>query len=458
VDTLFRYVKQNLRTALASREGRTTTACQCLALLVLLAIGQGPLRAARIGPDPLFAQLEQGYGVIAAIVEKPSPLHSSETRFRVEEILAQSVIGDRIPAKKGTTIDLHLSVGYGMVIEDIRSGSADALAPGNKYILTVKYDKQSATYEHAPGASCAQRVTSFSPESRKFYRIIHEIARQPADRRVKRCRELVVNAKAGSFVDARLRSEALAWLARRAKNSADKGATGRDVPTKSEGNETFDLLFRVWKDATVDYTMDELVELDYFLRAIRRSFDNSADRREVWLRRLFAPVPGEGSRDDIRTRVFERMRFGDSMLRDLAKEHPILVGSHLVKELKSNNWPMLFRIYIATVLHGLYEFQIIADPRWDKALQTFYEKAIATADADDLDLLLRNLSPNTRDQRREEWRLFKPKFPLEARLQKALERMRAEEKKEKSEREVIRATIRGIEELLQELKKAREAK
>ncbi len=159
-------------------------------------------------------------------------------------------------------------------------------------------------------------------------------------------------------------------------------------------------------------------------------------------------------------RVRKRMRFGYSVLWELAKEHPSVVGSYLVKELNSNNWPMVFRIYIAKVLHGLYENQFFANPLWEKALQNFYEKGIATADAVDLDRILSLLSPKTRDQRRGEWRLFKPKFPLEERLQKALERFRGEEKKATSEWEVrvIQGTILGIEELLQKLKKAKEAK
>ncbi len=466
MNTFFSDAKQNPRLALASREGRTTTVCQCLALLVLLAIGQGPLHAARTAADPLLVQLEDGYGVITAVIEKSSKVPSSmlyEIRFRVEEILAQPVIGERVPAKKGTTIVLRLAIGYGGTIEDAFIGPGmvgPALSPGTKYILKVKYDKRAGKYEHASGASCAERVTTVSPETTKLYRIIHEIASQPEDRRVKRCRELVVKAKADSVVDARLRTEALQWLTRRVKDIDDRGPTAPGMVTKAERDETLAVLLRVWKDSSGRYTIEELSELDYSLRSIRSSFVNSADRRQVWLTRLFAPIPGEGSRDDIRKRVNERMEDGHSVLSELAQKQPSVVGSYLVKELKTNNRPMLFRIYIATVLHGLYENQVFANPLWEPALQTFYEKAIATADADDLYPLLSNLSPKTRNHRREEWRLFKPKFPLEEHLQKALERMRGEEKKATSGREVkvIQWTIFGIEELLQKLKKAREAK
>ncbi len=60
MNTLFSYVKQDLRIALDSRQGCIAGACQCLALLVFLVVGQGPLHAATINPDPLMWQFEQG--------------------------------------------------------------------------------------------------------------------------------------------------------------------------------------------------------------------------------------------------------------------------------------------------------------------------------------------------------------------------------------------------------------
>ncbi len=177
---------------------------------------------------------EQGYGVIAAVIEKSSALPASEfyeIRFRVEEILAQSVVGERIPAKKGTIVVLRLHVGYGGQIDDVFIGPGmvcPSLAPGTRYILTVKYDKRTGKYEHARGAAGAEKVTSVSPESRKFYRIIQDIASQPADTRVKRCRELVVRTKVDSVVEARLRSTRLAWLTGRVRYIDDKGPNGPD--------------------------------------------------------------------------------------------------------------------------------------------------------------------------------------------------------------------------------------
>lgn len=470
MNSFSRNVEHNGKAALNSYYRTSAEICQFLALIVLLTIGQGALYAARVIPEPFLIQMEQGYGVIAAVVEKATELPVSEkeknvvrvydVRFRVEEILAQSIVGGPLPARKGSTIDLRLAVGYGSEIENFcvfSTNGSEVLGEGKRYILTVKYNKKNRTYEHARGASAAHGVTSFDPDVRRFYRKIHEIADAPPDGRVKRCRQLLLEATAGSSMEAALRCAVLQWLLNRAEKSRDEGRVGPDRPTKSEVVETRRLLMRVWTNSTANYIIEDLIDLDYYCRAMVPSFDESAERREVWLKHLFAPIPG-GAPADIRARVHERVDRGFFLLSDLAKKQPKLVGLYLVKELNSNNWPMLFRIYIAMQLRRLYEFETNVDPLWEGALQTFYEKAIAVADAEGLSSLASAFSTKPHVSRRGKGRGFKARFSLEESLGKALQRMREEERKATATRQFIKETIRKIEEVLQDLKKAKEAK
>jgi hypothetical protein len=80
--------------------------------------------AARMGPDPLLAQMEQGYGVVAAIVEKATLVPPRkdyptcfDVRFKVHAVLAQPVTGGARPAKVGSRLELRVCVGYGCIVE-----------------------------------------------------------------------------------------------------------------------------------------------------------------------------------------------------------------------------------------------------------------------------------------------------------------------------------------------------
>jgi hypothetical protein len=419
--------------------------------------------------------MRDGYGIVAASVEKATMVKTGDStgsrapvyvvQFKVDDILAQPC-GGHIPAKKGGKIELRLTVGYlGQIgpvepLDLTTDEEKPVLETGMKFLLTIRYNKKNGVYEHAPGASAAQRIKRVTDEDKAFYGKVREIvALSESKSQVKEWRRLVVEAKPKSKLDARLRSVALDWLISRAiahtSNTRHEPSKAARSEMKAELNGTFNALAAVWRKTTSSDDTSQLAKLDYCLAETRPAYKDSAERLDIWLRHLFGPIRAQGP-GDVEHVVWSRCVQGSRILRDLRQRHSKFMGPFLVHELGSKNWPMSFRVHIAYELHTLYEYEILADPRVvDRALQSFYPGAIESANASDLRTLLFPFSKLSEDRNRLRLRVFRPTFAFEQLLGRALKRMQADGKKGDFNRE---AAILDLKELLEELKEAKKGK
>jgi hypothetical protein len=402
--------------------------------------------AARIPPAPLLAQMEQGYGVIAAIVEKATLVPPRkdyptcfDVRFKVHALLAQPVTGDALPAKVGSTLELRVSVGYGCLVEMWGGGKfakdeGRPLAVGKKFLLTVKYDKKTGEYEHAYGTGVAKLVADFTLQSKTFFGKIHALAKLPLAQRLKQCRELVSDSKA----DPDLRSQALWWVRDRVWLGAKE----------EERKETAKALLLAWNQPTGTNSIDFLDQLDYALRIVSRSFERSEERENVWLAHIFAPFP-VGPAEEFSLVAHKRGEAAHWKLRDFRKSHPKKIANRLMKELAKADWPLELSFCVAGCLQTIYEEEKEPNPAWERALQSYYPRAIGSADPWELRCLAMNLMKYPDRDRSRMFRSFQPGPATEHSLQQALKRMQRQAR-DLADREA-QVAIRDLEKLLQQL-------
>jgi hypothetical protein len=197
--------------------------------------------------------------------------------------------------------------------------------------------------------------------------------------------------------------------------------------------------------STIDY-------LDYSLRGIRPGFDESVARRDAWLAYFFAPIRAADA-EKLRKVAQERSERRAQMLRVLGEKHPGVVGTRLVKELASRNWPLEDRIAIAGALRSMYVHQVQEHPEWERALRAFYPAAIDSANAHQLSILA-FVDFADRDG---DVRSFRLNGAIEKSLRRALDRMREDLRKPKPDPETASA-ISVLEELLKQLKEKKKKK
>jgi hypothetical protein len=423
-------------------------------LVIFIALLAAPkfAHAARIGAEPLLIQMDQGYGVIAAVITKTTAVPFKDgakyptyydVQFKVHEIYAQPITGDRFAVKKDNVFDLRIPVGYACLVEDRWLGpSNDAdredgpLAVGKKYILTLQYDPKEEVYQHAHGAGAARMVKEFTREEKTLIQSARELAATPLPDRLKKSRALV----ADSAADTNLRLEALAVL---------RWRIWHDRADVDERKDTARVLLSIWNDKNneeSDYFIDCL---DFALRITEPSFEKSTEREDVWLARIFAPINADQpkAREEIGRRRGDLAFF---KLTGFGEAHPKKIGDRLVKELANSDWPLELTWRVAGALQTIYEQSPEANETWERALQDYYPPAIDAADEWLLRLLVSNLEIRKHPHDSAEKRNFKPGPRTVKAFEQALARMRSEEDPEK--RKENSAAIYHLEKLLKSLK------
>jgi hypothetical protein len=125
------------------------------------------------------------------------------------------------------------------------------------------------------------------------------------------------------------------------------------------------LLRKIWNDPQSNLSLELLTYLDYVLRGTDRKFEDSDDRRDVWLKKLLTLAP-ERKKDDNNIDQLAR-----SILCDLARTQPGATGQRLAAELPNKEWPPGFRAAIAAGLLSAYEHADRVDPAWEPPIQTY---------------------------------------------------------------------------------------
>jgi hypothetical protein len=330
-----------------------------LALLLALFVHCGVASAARFMPAPLLSQFEQGYGIVSAEVVD-SKLTTPPKRypalydvvFKIHEVAAQPLQGEDFAFKSGDSITVRLSAGYACQIED---GVESVLAQGKCYYLILRR-KKDGTFEHCDGASALRGVAKLDASETQYYARVRALAGEPKDRQL----PAWVNVVTKPTESERLRSDALAGVFEKLW----RGAEAADGDGASRA-----LLRKLWNDPQANHSIALLMYLDYVLRATSGGFDDSADRREVWLKNLLALTPERRKLEKDENNLDNLAFF---VLRDLAKRHPEATGQQLATRLNDKTWPALYRRAISFGLMTAYQYAERVDPKWEPALDAYF--------------------------------------------------------------------------------------
>jgi hypothetical protein len=109
--------------------------------------------------------------------------------------------------------------------------------------------------------------------------------------------------------------------------------------------------------------------LDYVLRATNREFEDSSDRRDVWLKNLLALTPERRKLEKDQNNIDNLAFF---VLRDVAERHPEATGQQLAARLNDKKWPALYRRAISSGLMTAYQIADRVDPKWEPALDAYF--------------------------------------------------------------------------------------
>ncbi len=366
------------------------------AFLLLLAVSgllnlSASVQAAWFGPPPVIYCLRHGYGVVWATVSETTllpqksvhPSYDYQVAFTINDVLAQPISGDAIPAKIGDVITVPLGVGYSAPIEDRESGTnggspnADRaggpLAPGTRYLLKIKYDPKTSSYEHAWGGGAAQQVKEFTAEEKALVVQTRALAALPPAEAHAKERLIVADPQA---LDA-LRSTALSEL------EAIFGFPPDSTKALTAEQQTIlDFLHHVWNDAHANCSYGLLEGIDGLLGSVEGDdWKASEERERVWLPRIFAPLVADKPGEDPSVGI-QRSNDLDSLLytlKDLGKARPAPIGARIIVELPNLDWTLDFKARIAGILQEMYQTQESPDPAWAAYLQNFYPRTIETA-------------------------------------------------------------------------------
>lgn len=315
-------------------------------------------RAARFAPRPLLAQLEAGYGVVAAVVVKTSRVSAEgkypgfdDVVFKIHAVPAQPVDAPPFPLRPGDEFTVRLSVGYACQIEQ------QSLEPGQKYFLILRHEKDGA-YAHADGASAPRNVAAFTTADLELYAQARELVAIPKTQRSGKWLDCIKDAKAPE----KLREEAIWGLQTYVwpGSKLDPAETQRTIAA----------LRATWSDPSSHLSIDLLDALDYLLRSTGRDFDKSIDRANGWLVHLFAPTP-ELRKDDNNRDNLAMFR-----LQELMADHPQETGQRLIVEMFNPNWPPMYRRAISAAVMTGYCRAETPDPSWGPALQMYYSTGL----------------------------------------------------------------------------------
>ncbi len=380
-------------------------------LVAILGVSAHPANAGRVGAAPLLSQFEMGYGVVAAQVVDAKRVTAEDEypaiydcSFKVYDVAAQPLTGEVFPLHSGDPLKIQLSAGYACQIEyDVES----ALAKGKRYYLIIRKGDD-GKFEHAEGASALRAVEEFQDAENQYYVRVRGLAAEPEKARLMAWVKVVKNPTESE----RLRSDALSGIFMRLWPGTH-AAGGMDARSS---------LRKVWSDPQSNLSFALTVQLDYVLRVTDRGFEDSADRRDVWLKILLTLTP-ERKRDD---NSVDNMAF--SVLNDLAKKHPSATGEQLAAKLLNKEWPALYRRAIASGLLTAYRFADRVDPKWELIIQSYFIDLMKTGEpfpirvaAGDLEYFAGIKSPGDSAVKRS----FVPDPKVKAALSTAVDRLTA---------------------------------
>jgi len=289
----------------------------------------------------------------------------------VIEVLAQPVGNESPRFKVGDNIQLSLGYGYGAPIED------GILEVGGKYLLTIRFNKETNVYEHAYGSGAVRSIEAFPGHDgltaldRRGITQTRELAALPLPKRMKEELRLISDPKAQDF----LRTQAILELRRRLESRRT---------SETERQETSASLRRVWNDrhAALSYQLMGLLDSALSAGVGWKEWGTSDEHVCVWLDRLFTPEPA-GSQQAQEKLVIER---SDNLwyLRELLESNPKKVGARSIIEIANLKQPLSFRVALALTLQVAYQRDEQEQDAWKQALQTFYPRALDEAKANDL--------------------------------------------------------------------------
>ena len=361
--------------------------------MILSACGPAA-RAARMVPDPILVQLEQGYGVVAAEVVKAERIGQEDrlpTRyavtFAVTEVLADSQAG--LGLKGGDALAVELAVGYAAEVEDWgtpgEGGGKDAdraggpFATGAKFYLTIRKN-ETGRFEHARGASAARNVEQFDPNGTRLVGRLRQLADLPKERRAEAALKVVADPREAE----RLRMEAVAALNYWVGHSQAERVNREEILKRMEA---------IWNDPKAAMSTDLVMASDYLLRGNTTSWEKSDARRRVLLERVFAPFPEEPGARQSAVQARERVVW---FLGDYLKHRPEEAAAVIIPKLTDEKWPAHFRWRLARTLQYAYQSADVERGEWAQALQAYYPKAVDAADPWLLRLLAASVESGTK--------------------------------------------------------------
>jgi len=401
-----------------------------LAALILVSFFNAPAEARRVGAQPLILLFQDGYGIIAAEVLQASPVkvegqHRYPYRYRVtflvHEIIAQPVKGPAFPLTPKETLAVEITVGYACMIEDWggREGlaggknatrKAGPLAAGRRYYLTVRLDPATGTYTHAGGASILQPVKDFPAQRDSDIQATRALAALAAGPRIQRCQELLLDPKTSQFV----RFQALAETRHRLQRS--------DPASDAERRAIVAFCWKLWKGDTSHLDLTFLSTLDFTMRVTLHGFARSAERRDVWLDRVCAPLKGQTSAQR-HAECKQRNQYITHLIVDTGKIHPAQVGARLMSELRNPERLVPSQVLLVHCLLQLYRGVAAPLKAWEPFLQDYLPRLTSRCGSYPLDLLAWFLEAAVRPPRRQERRAFRPNRNVVDALRRARDRM-----------------------------------
>ena len=323
-------------------------------LTAVLLGAAGPALSARFIPGPILLCLTNGYGVVSAEVTTARCTNgadqypaSYDVTFKVHEVLVQPLRSGGSALRSGDKVELQISAGYACQLED---DPKSALATGKAYYLVLKQNGD-GSFVAEDGASAVQPVSGFDQATDKVFQRLGALAAVAEGTRMA---EWIQVLKDPAESD-RLRSEVLYAVREVAWRSHSEKST-----------EVHTALLAIWNDPKSNLSVQLMEGFDYALRLTGKSFDESPERRKVWLTKLLTLTP-EMKKDDN-----DRDNNAFSMFCNLAITSPSGVASELEPQLMNKDWPPLYRRGIASGLLSCYVNADSPDQQWEKTLRAYF--------------------------------------------------------------------------------------
>ncbi|MFT5123911.1 MAG: hypothetical protein ACI9TH_003183 [Kiritimatiellia bacterium] len=307
---------------------------------------------ARVAPSPMVRQLAEGYGFVAAEIFQyvAQPEHGGIQKYRVtfkiKETYVQPLEGREFKFRQGKVLMLWITVGYGGMCEhdDLES---QPFKRGTKYLLPIKYNKDLAVYEHAPGAGGFAPVSTFSATMKQRVKAVHQLAAQPREKRLTSCHRILMQPSEDVFI----RRQALIEMA------ALKDPASVQV------------LKELWETRIGEQSGVFAMDLDYYARQmIGEDFERSPARRDYWVSRYLESMEGLSPEERLQE-AMARNNLLSGLLVEIGRYHPKEVTVRLLPVFREPKWPEAYRVTTLRILLNLHRILDELPLQWEPALQ-----------------------------------------------------------------------------------------